>query len=134
MQIFGIVASPCISLTPIYLTHDFYLLSHFNHNYILQWQCTFHTNIQLRQEKCQLQTSDTTAFTFIYTEAMEICHTDGGYINMGLPSLYMASNPCQFPLVDVNQCKLSHDCHYQISCEQNSQATGREYREFCWSS
>jgi len=91
----------------MYLMHDFYLLPHFNHNYLLQWQCTFHTNIQLRQEKYQLQTSDATAFTFIYTEATEICHTDSGQINMGLPSLYMASNPCPFPLVNVNQYILS---------------------------
>lgn len=119
MQVFGIVASPCISLTPIYLTHDFYLLSHFNHNYILQWQCTFHTNIQLRREKCQLWTSDTTVFTFIYTEAMEICHMDGAYINMRLPSLstwhYIhASSLWSMSTSASCQCQLSHDYHYQI--------------------
>jgi hypothetical protein len=54
---------------------------------------------------------------------------DGGYKNMRLLSLYTASHPCQFPLAYVNQWKLSHDYHYQISCEQNSQATGGEYRE-----
>jgi hypothetical protein len=45
----------------------------------------------------------------------------------------MAPHPCQFPLVYVNQCKLSHDYQHVISYEQKSQTTGGEFREVCWS-